>query len=206
MTSLWCHLWIYPGAHFTNNFSITIQMWWKFHFALILALIKWSLQNVAHGTTAGLSWHVPNFVAIWSTVIELELNEFSIEFELWWKNRKWNGSQVLIRKKDVRCVLIFHHFIDKSYFDTFALLIDIGPCAGARHPSTSRHANCIIVEIYSLRSSTLYAADSASFNQTLPFGDEHQFVLEKKSDNGSISCHKFSSDVFISIKVSFLCK
>ena len=60
------------GAHFTNNFSITIQMWWKFHFAPIQILIKWSLQYLAHGTTAGLSWHVPNFVAIWSPVIELE--------------------------------------------------------------------------------------------------------------------------------------
>ena len=58
------------GAHFTNNFSITIQMWWKFHFAPIQILIKWSLQYLAHGTTAGLSWHVPNFVAIWSSVIE----------------------------------------------------------------------------------------------------------------------------------------
>ena len=75
------------GAHFTNNFSITIQMWWKFHFALIQVLIQWSLQNLAHGTTAGLSWHVPNFVAMWSSVIELELNEISITFELWWKNR-----------------------------------------------------------------------------------------------------------------------
>ena len=75
------------GAHFTNNFSITIQMWWKFHFALIQILIKWSLQYLAHGTTAGLSWHVPNFVAMWSSVIELELNEISITFELWWKNR-----------------------------------------------------------------------------------------------------------------------
>ena len=43
-----------PGAHFTNNFSITIQMWWKFHFALIQILIKWSLQYLAHGTTAEL--------------------------------------------------------------------------------------------------------------------------------------------------------
>ena len=76
-----------PGAHFTNNFSITIQMWWKFHFALIQILKKWSLQYLAHGTTAGLSWHVPNFVAIWSSVIELELSEISIEFKLWWKNR-----------------------------------------------------------------------------------------------------------------------
>ena len=76
-----------PGAHFTNNFSITIQLWWKFHFALIQKLIKWSLQYLAHGTTAGLSWRVPNFVAIWSPVLELELDEISIEFELWWKNR-----------------------------------------------------------------------------------------------------------------------
>ena len=28
-----------PGAHFTNNCSITIQMWWKFHFALIQIII-----------------------------------------------------------------------------------------------------------------------------------------------------------------------
>ena len=69
------------GAHFTNDLSITIQMWWKFHFAPIQILIKWSLQYLAHGTTAGLSWHVPNFVAIWSSVIELELSEISIEFE-----------------------------------------------------------------------------------------------------------------------------
>ena len=69
-----------PGARFTNNFSITMQMWWKFHFALIQIIIKWSLQYLVHGTTAGLLWHVPNFVAIWSSVIELELNEISIKF------------------------------------------------------------------------------------------------------------------------------
>ena len=61
-------------------------MWWKFHCALIQILIKWLLQYLAHGMTAGLSWHVPNFVVIWSPVIELELNEISIEYELWWKN------------------------------------------------------------------------------------------------------------------------
>ena len=55
---------ITTGAHFTNNFSITIQMWWKFNFALIQILKKWSLQYLAHDTTAGLSWHVTNFVAI----------------------------------------------------------------------------------------------------------------------------------------------
>ena len=73
-TILWAHhqlvKWILgpwsTGAHFTNNFSITIQMWLKFHFALIQILKKWSLQYLAHDTTA-------------------ELNEISIEFELWWK-------------------------------------------------------------------------------------------------------------------------
>ena len=47
--------------------------------------------NFAHATTAQLSCHVPNFVAI--TVLESrwEWNEISIEFELRWKNRLWNG-------------------------------------------------------------------------------------------------------------------
>ena len=86
-------------------------MWWEFHFALIQILIKWLLQNLAHGPTAGLSWHVPNFVAIWSPVIELELNELSIEFELWWKNRKWNGYYngpyiPIHHLKQCRCMLL----------------------------------------------------------------------------------------------------
>ena len=36
-----------PGAHFTNNFSITIQMWWKFHFVLIQILIS-DRYNIWH--------------------------------------------------------------------------------------------------------------------------------------------------------------
>ena len=74
------------GTHFTNDFSITIQMWWKFHFALIQILIHGSLQNLAHGTTAGLSCHVPNIVAITILLFGWEQNEISITFELWWKN------------------------------------------------------------------------------------------------------------------------
>ena len=54
----------------------------------------------------------------------------------------------------------------------------------------------------SWRSTTLPAADSASSNQTLPFQNEHKWVLEKNSDNWIIRCHKFSSDVLISPKVS----
>ena len=45
-----------------------------------------SLQISAHATTAQLSCHAQNFVAI--TVLEsrIEQNEISIEFELRWKN------------------------------------------------------------------------------------------------------------------------
>ena len=52
------------GAHFTNDFSIIIKIWWKFHSALIQVEVKWLLQNFAHATTAVLSWHVQHFVAI----------------------------------------------------------------------------------------------------------------------------------------------
>ena len=75
-----------PGTHFTNDFSITIQMWWKFHLALIQLLIITSQQNLAHATTAQLSCHVPNIVAITLLVFGWEQNEISITFELWWKN------------------------------------------------------------------------------------------------------------------------
>ena len=75
-----------PGTHFTNDFSITIQMWWKFHLALIQLLMITSQQNLAHATTAQLSCHVPNIVAITLLVFGWEQNEISITFELWWKN------------------------------------------------------------------------------------------------------------------------
>ena len=73
------------GTHFTNDFSITIQMWWKFHLALIQLLMITSQQNLAHATTAQLSCHVPNIVAITLLVFGWEQNEISITFELWWK-------------------------------------------------------------------------------------------------------------------------
>ena len=41
----------YSRAHFIKNFSITIQMWWEFNFALIQTFTKWSLHNFAHETT-----------------------------------------------------------------------------------------------------------------------------------------------------------
>ena len=71
----------------TNGFSIAFQIRWKFRFTLISSLIKWSLQNFEHGTTAVLSWHVQNFVAIWWPATELQQDEVSIEFALRAKNR-----------------------------------------------------------------------------------------------------------------------
>ena len=76
-----------PGAHFTNVFSISIQIRWKFRFILTSILIKWSLQNFVHGTTAVLSWHVQKFVVISRPATELWQGEVSIEFELRGKKR-----------------------------------------------------------------------------------------------------------------------
>ena len=76
-----------PGTHFTNEFSITIQIRWKFHLALTQLLVIISRQNLAHDTTAQLSCHVPNIVAITLLVFGWEQNKISITFELWWKNR-----------------------------------------------------------------------------------------------------------------------
>ena len=50
-----------------------------------------SLQNFAHATTAQLSYHVQILIAITYIQIRWEQNEFSIEFELRWKNCSWNG-------------------------------------------------------------------------------------------------------------------
>ena len=84
----WCYLFTvyYTGTHFTNDFSITIQIRWKFHLALIKLLMIISRQNLAHATTAQLSCHVPNIVAITFLVFGWEQNEISITFKLWWKN------------------------------------------------------------------------------------------------------------------------
>ena len=75
-----------PGAHFTNIFSIPFQIRWKFHFTLTSILIQRSLQNFVHDTTAVLSWHVQNFVAVWWLTMELQQGKVCIQFELQTKN------------------------------------------------------------------------------------------------------------------------
>ena len=41
-------------SHFTNDFSITIQTWWIFQFALIQILLEWLPQNFVHDMIAKL--------------------------------------------------------------------------------------------------------------------------------------------------------
>ena len=77
-------------AHFTEDFSVIIQIMWKINSAVILILTKWSLQKFAHDTTTVLSCHVQTFVAIRWSVMELQQNRYSIKFELRWKIHKWN--------------------------------------------------------------------------------------------------------------------
>ena len=52
--------------------------------------VEESLWNFAHSTAAVLLWNVRNFVVIWYPTVESHYSQFSIEFELQWKNRSWN--------------------------------------------------------------------------------------------------------------------
>ena len=81
MLTLWLYLqWLWLGAiiyqahtgtHVTNNFSLWIQIDDEFILDVILLLVIVLLQIFAHATTARLSWHVQNFVAIMPSELEL---------------------------------------------------------------------------------------------------------------------------------------
>ena len=70
------------GLYHYRFFLITIQIQWKFHFALISILTNSSLQNFAYDMTVVLSWHVQNFVVIWWQLTELQQGKFSIKSSL----------------------------------------------------------------------------------------------------------------------------
>ena len=55
---------MWPRGQFWHCFSNTIQIWWKFYFALTLILMQCLLQNFMHGMTTVLSWHDKNL--LWS--------------------------------------------------------------------------------------------------------------------------------------------
>ena len=65
----WCWRWD-TGAHFTNDFSITIQIRWKFHLALIQLLMTISQQNfgTCHDSPAVVpcaKYCSDHFISIW---------------------------------------------------------------------------------------------------------------------------------------------
>ena len=85
---------------FTYDFLPAIQIRWKLRLAVIPLLAIKSQQIFVHATTAQLSCHVQNFVAITVVESKCEWNEISIEFELRWKNRLWNGALELPAKSE----------------------------------------------------------------------------------------------------------
>ena len=67
-------------AHFTKDFTIVIQIWWNFHFALIQILIQGSPQTLAHDTATMLcNVHVQISGVISWLSVELQWNNFSIK-------------------------------------------------------------------------------------------------------------------------------
>ena len=76
-----------PGARFTNGFLSAIQIRWKRRLAVIPLRAIRSRQFFAHATTAQLSCHKQNFVAITLLDSRWECNEISIKFEMRWKSR-----------------------------------------------------------------------------------------------------------------------
>ena len=67
-----------PGARFTNSFLPPIQIRWKLRLAITPLLAIRSQQIFAHATTAQLSCHVQNFVAITILESRWEWNEIFI--------------------------------------------------------------------------------------------------------------------------------
>ena len=84
---------IHAEVHFMNDFSITMQIRWKFGFSVIPLYGIILLLNFAYASTAQLTCHVQNFMVITSIYLGWEQNEISIKFELQWKIHLWNGPQ-----------------------------------------------------------------------------------------------------------------
>ena len=97
-----------PGAHFTNDLSIVIQIQWKIGFGITPLWGIILLQNFAHAMTAKLSWHVQNSIAITSQQHGWQQGEISIPFKLEWKTvvemGLWTSSR---HNADCR---LSHHF------------------------------------------------------------------------------------------------
>ena len=63
---------------FHERFSIVVQIRCKIHSPLIEVVVKWSLWNFAHDTTAVLLWDEQKVIAIWYPTMKLHWNQFYI--------------------------------------------------------------------------------------------------------------------------------
>ena len=98
-------------AHFTNDFSIVIQI-------LIQVVVKWLLWNCAHGMPAVLLWYVQNCVAIWFPTMKLYIYIYIKFHRQWqWKNRSWNGplGMAAFINLDTDFVWWSHFFLKRDY-------------------------------------------------------------------------------------------
>ena len=80
-------------AHFTDHFSMVIQLCSKFGFTLNPFQVIISLQNFAYSTRAQLSCHEQHLVSIAGIELWWKQNDISVEFELWWKNH-WSKDHL----------------------------------------------------------------------------------------------------------------
>ena len=89
-----CYTW--PSGPFHERFFHRDWNSMEISFRSHLSVVKWSLRNVAHGTTAVLSWHVQNF---WNVTIHhhgVTLEPIFIYFEIRLENCSWNGPQHIV--------------------------------------------------------------------------------------------------------------
>ena len=91
---------MWPGANFTHDFSMVIQIQWKFYPTPMKVVTEWSLWNFANGTTAVLSSHVKKFVVIWNPMQWCYIKtKFPSNLNYDEKNCLWNGPLCWIMDK-----------------------------------------------------------------------------------------------------------
>ena len=79
------------SMHFTNNYSIVSEIWRKIVFIVRLHIA--AKFFTCHDSRVVVSC-AKKFIVITSLQMGREENKISIKFEIWWKNRWWNGPQI----------------------------------------------------------------------------------------------------------------
>ena len=90
-------------------FPIVIQVRWKCGFNVTPWQGIISLQNFVHVTTAKLSCQVHNFITITWLQLGMGQKEMSVQYELRWENRSWNGPLIFgSHQMMIRQIVGFH--------------------------------------------------------------------------------------------------